>query len=272
MTSHRVPETSRTGWGWGAGGAPSSGRAGGRGSRGSEGILGSPSGCVGGGGAHGGVGEDPGRELLLSLLEAGPGAAVQGVDLQETAGMTPPSQSWLPAGRRALLGLQSAPPRPPGPMTLAQPLTRLSITIPSTATPVKNRATSSMSAAAALLAFSTTSAEIQPLPEGTAPAVKRGAPPPHVGPPSLSGVSKRAPSYPTHQGSPQPLTVSLALSKHNNPTPDPLSSKFNSCFPAVFLPLQAPPRHPQSKQTSLWRRPHPLFRSALGRFLQEAPL
>lgn len=80
MTSHRVPETSRTGWGWGAGGAPSSGRAGGRGSRGSEGILGSPSGCVGGGGAHGGVGEDPGRELLLSLLEAGPGAAVQGVD------------------------------------------------------------------------------------------------------------------------------------------------------------------------------------------------
>lgn len=201
MTSHRVPETSRTGWGWGAEGAPTSGRARGRWSGGSEGILGSPSGCVGGGGSHGGVGEDPGREFLLGLLEAGPGAAVQGVDLQGD-GRNDPTPPEL--GRPAFLGLQSAPPRPPGPMTLAQPLTRLSITIPSTATQVKNRATSSMSAAAALLAFSTTSAEIQPLPEGTAPAVRRGAPPPHVGPPSLSRVSKRAPSYPTHQGSPPP--------------------------------------------------------------------
>lgn len=68
--------------------------------------------------------------------------------------------------------LLNVPPRSPGGhmISLSRPHlrrcpTRFSITIPSTAMPVKKRATSSMSTATAVFAFSTTRAEIQPLSE-----------------------------------------------------------------------------------------------------------
>lgn len=48
-----------------------------------EGATRCPGGCVGRCRADGWIGEDARRELLLRLLEAGPGAAVEGVDLRQ---------------------------------------------------------------------------------------------------------------------------------------------------------------------------------------------
>lgn len=102
-----------------------------RASRGPEGIFGSPGGRTGSGGSYRRVGEDPGGELLLRLLEAGTCAAVQGVDLQaggEVVTVRCRRRAWLPPASRTLppgpISRDAPPPTPapaPGPMISPSP-------------------------------------------------------------------------------------------------------------------------------------------------------